>query len=230
MASDSLCRIHLIPKKFVDEPLLKRYMSKSKELRLRSLKSDPDSFSSSLSRESRQPDEFWAARMLHPLLRQFVAVRLNIISSADSGADRHHDVLDAEWVGSLGVFGPKTLASDDVSPWSSFARDRLMEHSPVPNSDSAMSAYHLVGFYVAPEARRQGIGSMLLRAAITSIIQESQTMHNARAICTVGASHTNLPVRTLFKNLGFVEVAEEEWNTEDGRSLMEVLMHRDLTQ
>jgi ribosomal protein S18 acetylase RimI-like enzyme len=217
-----------IPKQFNDDTLLRRYAEKYRELRLRSLNSDPDSFSSAFADESKQPFEFWTGRMLIPRARHFMAVRLNRDTSAASVADDPQAVLETEWVGTLVVLGPRAVASDDESPWKALARDRFVEDSAEANSDSAAPAYHLAGFYVAPETRGQGLGATLVQAAMERIAHDSQKMHNAGAICTVGASHQNLVVRRLFKRMGFLEVAEEVCNTNDGRRLTEIVLRRNL--
>ena len=228
MASASTFSVLKIPNLFAGDDLLEQYADKYQKLRLQSLRSDPDSFSSTISGESKQPHEFWTGRMLNPRARHFIGVRLTTDSSAGFGADDVEAVLEAEWVGTLVVIGPTAVASDERSPWKSLARGRFTEDGEEANSDSAVSAYHLAGFYVNPEVRGQGLGGLLVNAATASIIQDTQTIRKARAICTVGASHTNSVVRRLFKGMGFKEVAEEECNTEDGRHLTEVVMRRDL--
>ena len=228
MASASTYSVLKIPNLLGDDDILRRYVDKYRDLRLQSLQSNPDSFSSTFAGESKQPPEFWTGRMLNPRARHFIGVRLTTDSSAAFEADDVETVLEAEWVGTLVVIGPTAVASDEGSPWKSLARGCFMEDGAEANSDSAVSAYHLAGFYVDPEARGQGLGSLLVNAAVASIVQDTRTMRNARAICTAGASHTNLVVRRLFKRMGFIEVAEEECNTEDGRHLTEVVMRRDV--
>lgn len=103
----------------------------------------------------------------------------------------------------------------------------MIEDNPEPRKPSCVSAYHLAGFYVAPESRGQGVGSSLIHHAIDAIVQESLGTQNAGAVCTVGASHTNLVVRRLFQKMGFTEVAAEACDTEDGRHLIEIVLRRD---
>ena len=166
--------------------------------------------------------------MLAPTARHFVGVKLNTDSSAPVSASDAQAVLEAEWVGILVVLGPAVVNKSDESPWKSLARGRFVENGAETNIDFSASAYHLAGFYVAPEVRGNGLGGLLVHAAMESIFQDRQSMGNARAICTVSASHTNSVVQRLFRRMGFVEVAEEECNTEDGRHLTEIVMRRDL--
>ena len=228
MTPASMYTIVTMPKQYKDDALLHRYVDKYKELRLRSLKSDPDSFSSTLASESKQLFEFWTGRMMNPRAQHFVAVQLNENSSVASIADDPHAILETEWVGTLVVLGGKAVAIDDQSPWKSLARGRFMEDGVTANSDSIRLAYHLAGFYVAPESRGQGLGGSLVQKGMEMIAHENQTTHISGAICTVGVSHRNLVVRRLFKRVGFVEIAEEEHNTEDGRHLTEIVLRRDI--
>jgi len=227
MAPASMFTIVTIPKQFNDDALLRKYIDKYRELRLRSLKSDPDAFSSTFADESKETFEFWKGRMLVPKARHFMAVRSNNASNPASKSDYPHAVLETEWVGTLVLLGPRAVARDDESPWKTFARGRFVEDDAEANSESVASAYHLAGLYIAPETRGQGLGSFLVHTAMEVIAHDRQKMYNASAICTVGTSHTNLVVRRLFKTTGFVEVAEELCNTTDGRCLVEIVLHRD---
>jgi ribosomal protein S18 acetylase RimI-like enzyme len=230
MASTPTFTIVTIPKQFNDGTLPKRYVDKYRELRLRSLKSDPDSFSSTFADESKQPFEFWTGRLMTPRARHFLAVQFNKDSSDASVTAGVQAILETEWVGTLVLLGPNAVTGVDESPGKTLAPSRFVEDLADMNGDSASIAYHLAGFYVTPEARSQGLGSSLVDAAMEAIVNDSQKMHNAGAICTVGASHKNLVVRRLFKRMGFSEVAEEVCNTTDGRCLTEIVLRRDFVR
>jgi GNAT superfamily N-acetyltransferase len=227
MASASVFTVVTMQKQFNDDTLLKKYTDKYRELRLESLKSDPDAFSSTFEDESRQPSEFWTGRMLVPRARHFVAVQWNTTPDIAPTSDDLYAVLEAKWVGTLVLLGPKVVASGDASPWRALVGSRFVEDSAEATSDTGASAYHLAGFYVAPEVRGRGLGGSLVNTAIEKIADDGQTIHSAGAICTVGASQRNLVVRRLFKRMGFLEVAEEVCKTKDGRSLTEVILRRD---
>src|ERR1700761_972213 len=119
MASTSVFTVVTIRKEINDDTILKKYIDKYRELRLQSLKSDPDAFSSTFEDESTQSSEFWTGRMLVPRARHFVAVRWNNTSDIAPTSDDPHAVLEAEWVGMLVLLGPKVVASGDASPWKS---------------------------------------------------------------------------------------------------------------
>ena len=227
MASASVFSVETIQKQFNDDTLLEKYIDKYRELRLQALRSDPDAFSATFESESRQPSEFWAGRLLVPKARHFVVIQWNNTLDIDPTSNDPHAILEAEWVGCLVLLGPAVVASGDTSPWRSLVGGRLVEDNAAATSDTTASAYHLVGFYIAPEVRRRGLGTYLVHAAVEKIAYDGQTMHSARAICTVGASQRNLVVRKLLKRMGFLEVAEEVGQSEDGRSFIEVVLRQD---
>lgn len=213
-----------IPKQYKDETLLREYVDKYRELRLKSLKTDPDSFLSTFASESKQPFKFWTERITALGVRHLVAVQLNGDLSATSITENLHAVLETEWVGTLVLLGPKDIASDDKS---SLARGRLAEDNAEAKSESTAASYHLAGFYVAPETRGQGLGKSLVDRAMEAISQDRQKMHNTGAICTVAASHKNIVVRRLFKTMGFLEVTEEIYNTTDGDDFIGIVLRRE---
>jgi ribosomal protein S18 acetylase RimI-like enzyme len=229
MASRSRFSIVTMPTHYQDDALLQRSVDKYKELRLQSLKSDPESFSSTFADESRQPVNFWTDRMLRPGARHLLAVELSNYSSAPSVIDEPQTVLESEWVGMLVLLGPNSIASNDSPPGKTF-RGPLVEENTDENRETVTSAYHMAGFYVAPEHRGHGIGGALVQTAMEVIANDCEKMPNPKAICTVGVSHTNIVVRRLFKRMGFEEVGEDQVDTIDGRHLTEITLRRDLVQ
>jgi ribosomal protein S18 acetylase RimI-like enzyme len=225
MALRSRFTIVTMPTRYKDDVLLQRSVNKYRELRLRSLKSDPESFSSTFASESGRPVNFWTNRMLRPGARHLLAVELNNYSSAPSVADEPQAVLESEWVGMLVLLGPSSVANDST-PGKTLLRGRLVEDNTDENTEIVASAYHMAGFYVAPEHRGHGIGGALIQTAMEVIANDRVK----KAICTVGASHTNLVVLRLFKRMGFEEVAEDQLDAIDGRHLTEITLRRDLVQ
>lgn len=226
MALKSRFTIVTMPTHYKDDVLLQRSVDKYRELRLRSLKSDPESFSSTFANESGRPVNFWTNRMLRPGARHLLAVELSNYSSAPSVADEPQAVLDSEWVGMLVLVGPNPVASNDIPP----KKTLLAEDNTDENRETLASTYHMAGFYVAPEHRGHGIGGALVQTAMEVIANDCEKMPNPKAVCIVSASHTNLIVRRLFKRMGFEEVGEDQLDTTDGRHLTEITLRRDLLQ
>jgi ribosomal protein S18 acetylase RimI-like enzyme len=229
MALRSRFTIVTMPTRYKDDVLLQRSVNKYRELRLRSLKSNPESFSSTFANESGRPVDFWMNRMLRPRARHLLAVELSNYSSAPSVADEPQAFLESEWVGMLVLLGPSSVANDST-PGKTLLRGRLVEDNTDENTEIVTSTYHMAGFYVAPEHRGHGIGGALVRAAMEVIANDRVKIPTPKAICTVGASHTNLVVLRLFKRMGFEEVAEDQLDTIDGRHLTEITLRRDLVQ
>lgn len=94
-----------LPKQFIDDVVLKRLVDKYRELRLQSLRSDPDSFSSNFDIESKQPFNFWMGRLMSSRAQHFLATRLAKDCSATFVAHDFQPFLETEWIGIL------------VSPW-----------------------------------------------------------------------------------------------------------------
>src|SRR5256885_2171072 len=228
MASASTFTIVTMPQQYDDDALLLRYVEKYRKLRLGSLKSDPDSFSSTFAGEINQPFGFWKDRITTPSSLHLIAVRLCANPTVNLITDDPHAILDSEWVGMLVVLGGRTVAIDDQAPWKSLARGRFVEDGMQASIASTASAYHLVGFYVAPESRGQGLGGSLVQKAVEAIDRDAQERQNSRAMCTVGVSDTNLVTKRLFKRLGFLEVAEEEYDKEGGQHWKEIVLRRNL--
>jgi ribosomal protein S18 acetylase RimI-like enzyme len=229
MALRSRFTIVTMPTHYKDDAFLQRSVDKYRELRLRSLKSDPASFSSTFASESRRPVNFWTNRMLGPGARHLLAVELSNHSSAPSVANEPQTVLEREWVGMLVLLGPNPIAGNDSPPGKTL-RSRLGDENTDDTRETLASAYHMAGFYVAPEHRGHGIGGALVQNAMEVIANDCEKMPNPEAICTVGVSHTNLVVRRLFKRMGFEEVGEDQLDTVDGRHLTEITLRRDLVQ
>jgi ribosomal protein S18 acetylase RimI-like enzyme len=141
---------------------------------------------------------------------------LSNYSTAPSVADEPQAVLESEWVGMLVLLGPNSVARNDSSPGKTLLRGRLVEDNTDENRETVASAYHMAGFYVAPEHRGHGIGGALVQTAMEVIANDCEKMPNPKAICTVGANHTNVVVRRLFKRKGFEEVGEDQPDTIDG--------------
>ncbi|KAL4880530.1 hypothetical protein BJY04DRAFT_219001 [Aspergillus karnatakaensis] len=96
-------------------PYFSRILQKYKLLRLRSLTTDPSSFTSTLERETAFSDKTWTSRLLNPLGRVFVALqappRDYAIGSDGDGPDIENEgaalaLSEGDWLGMLTMHGP----------------------------------------------------------------------------------------------------------------------------
>ena len=233
MASALVYSIALIPQQFNDDSLLQRYGEKCRELRLRSLKSDPDSFSSSFTKESQQPFEFWTGRLLNSKALHYVVIQHNLDSKVEEALQNAETILQSKWVGILVRLGPRIVDIDSFSNESSWktllegGSKKSMDRADTNNSRAA--AYHLAGFYIAPETRGQGLGARLVQTALDNIAADCQIADSSRAICTVGTDRRNAVPQRLFAKMGFSNVAIDNIQTDDGRHLTEIIWRQDFS-
>jgi ribosomal protein S18 acetylase RimI-like enzyme len=89
----------------------------------------------------------------------------------------------------LVLLGPSSAASNDSPPGKTLLRGRCVEDDTDENTEIVASAYHMVGFYVAPEHRGHGIGGALIRTAMEVIANDRVKIPTPKAVRTVGASH-----------------------------------------
>ena|SRR5436309_2056551 len=109
-----------------------------RELRLQSLKSDPESFSSTFASESGRPVNFWTNRMLRPGARHLLAVELSNHSGTLSVADEPQAILESKWVGMLVLLGPNSVAGN-VTPYILSKKTRI----PGPAEIARLIDYHV---------------------------------------------------------------------------------------
>ena len=223
MPSALIYSIALLPAQYDNDWLLHRYADKLRELRLRALKSNLESFSSSFAQEKQEPHEFWTNRIADSKARHYVAIRHNADSREDAIIEGAETTLQSEWVGGLVRLGPKIVDRCSFSNESSWHDET--DRANLENARGA--AYHLGGFYVAPEARRQGLGARLIRAALDTIAADCQIAKWSEAICTVGTEHSNTNPQRLFARMGFSNVATRNIQQNDGRHVTEIVWRQE---
>lgn len=101
--------------------------------------------------------------------------------------------------------------------------DRLNSRNP------QLAAYHLGGFYVAPETRGQGLGARLVRTALDAIAADCRNTNWSEAICTVGTEYKNATPQRLFAKMGFSNVAIRNIQQGDGRHVTEIVWRQDFS-
>jgi ribosomal protein S18 acetylase RimI-like enzyme len=218
----------VLPSAHNDQEYLNNFALRLKDLRLRSLQTDPEAFSSTYAMENKQPLEFWTKRLQNPAARHFIIARSG---SSDEHSDREGDLLSDEWVSLLVVFGPQAIHPDkfeNASSWMAcLDSNRNLEDVEISEQRSVLM-YHIVGVWVAPEARRRGVAKRMVEGAIDTIKQEGQQKRASTAICTIGVQDTAMAAQNLYQACGFSKVAEDCYKGHGGRSIRHFVMRQDI--
>jgi len=220
-----------IPHQFEDDNVLHECAEKMRILRLRSLNSDSDAFSSSYETESQKPFEFWINRLLNKNARHILAVQPHFPVESDPGLSY---LLEGDWLGVLVILGPMSVyeysPSDDLL-WELFPSGSSVQRPDLADSgplEFRTLIYHLVGFYVVPEARKQGVGSDLVKSALGTMTKDCQDIGTSRGICMIGAESRNVAACNLYGKIGFKTFKDDLVDTDNGRRLTIKAMRYDL--
>ncbi len=230
-------QVVLIPRDSSQASTLDSTAKAFRKLRLQGLQTEPASFSSSYSTESQRPPSFWTKRLQDPQARTFALIH------TDPGAQCPQDsepAPDRPWTGMLVLLGPKVIdpnAYDNSSSWreilpessSKFDDPEQKEAGTEFSSVRSALAYHVVAVYLVPEVRGKGLAKRLMSSAFISIKQDVKNMGYGQAICTVGVAKGVIAARKTYASMGFVDVAEDHYTTDDGRTFHDSVMRRDLT-
>jgi ribosomal protein S18 acetylase RimI-like enzyme len=168
---------------------LLEYSARLKALRLRSLKEETQSFSSSYDSEVKQPRDFWLDRLNNDKAIHLILVRDNPDRSKT-------DLSGQEWVGFVVMVKPES------------AQDGSLRGSP--NSPWKMNA-----LYVAPEARGHGLGQRLVKASFDKIKEEA----GGSAYYETSVLHGNENALRMYLRLGFHVVDPNEHWEKEGRDI-----------
>lgn len=182
----------LIPKSHADAATWTTLIAKQKALRLQSLLTSPESFSSTYERESAFDDSVWEARLRNPSAYTHTAVsRLREGSLADDvlySQDELKMLLECEWAGSAVLVGPATMDSQE-------------EHGSV-------CVFDIFGLFVLPGARGTGLGSALMDACIEHARRLAGALEVEKVKVRVSVACGNAKVMRFYQRLGFVEKEE----------------------
>ncbi|KAL4863650.1 hypothetical protein BDV12DRAFT_206346 [Aspergillus spectabilis] len=187
-------------------------LTKYKTLRLAGLQTNPNSFTSTYSREIQYTDETWAARLLNPLARIFIAVQPATV--IDSGNDSDSDLerlSGRNWVGQLTLLGPVIFPvgneKADNAPWELFKDINFEQAAKAEIAPGSRVVYILVGMYVLPEAQGRGVGRGLVEAAVRAVDAETND-NGVAATIVVLVLKDNARARSLYEQVGFVAGAK----------------------
>ncbi|KAL1599768.1 60S ribosomal protein L10A [Paraconiothyrium brasiliense] len=182
MAAAPSYSIVRLPKSHNHPPTWKALIAKQKALRLQSLLTSPDSFSSTYEREIAFTDADWEARLRNPSAYTLIAVKSTASRTGNQRDDERRpdsDYLDGEWIGSVVLVGPEE------------------EH------ESPFATFDIYALFVLPEARGKGVGGKLIESAAS----EAQTLTGgaSKVLIRAAVASGNERVLKLYERAGFLE-------------------------
>jgi GNAT superfamily N-acetyltransferase len=189
--------------------IVKRY----KNLRLTALQFSPSAFSSTYAREVQFTNDIWAARVTNRLVKAFIAVHPKDSSgqrpttnSVSTQTVAPSPLLEMEWMGIVGVLGPKPLPRNQPefhSPWKLFTRDNSSGAPDLASIRNTHAVYVIVGMFVHPQVQRVGYGRRLLDAAVTAAVLESRAASASHITICLEVTRDNVPAAKLYESAGF---------------------------
>ena len=230
--------IHQIPKQNLTASRLSALVSRSRTIRLCALKTNPECFLRTYEAEQSQLFDYFADRLKIESARTLIAVQ-HVFTGSDvphvGCEDDDNILLNGKWVGMLTLLGPDVVnpvTFSNESSWARFSSSRpgVGHQSALERDDQSPTAlkYLLSAMWVAPEARRRGVGAELIQTAMEEVGRALKGNNSAqKAIVTVEARRSNVSAQKLYGAMGFAEVAELEYAIENGTDVVNVMMRRD---
>ena len=169
----------------VSVPATEAHITHYSAIRLLGLKSDPHAFGSTFEREAQFTQQQWKERLEMP-------GRVTLGVSPQSFDD------SLPWVGTAGILTPMMLEAVGYTP-------------PGELVAGGAAAYIVVGMWVHPEHRRQGLGRKLIEMGFQAVRDDEI---GKPKMILLKVHRTNEGAKLLYSSLGF-----EEWpadNDSDG--------------
>lgn len=219
-----------IPRDFSTPDLLHKSAARLRNIRLKSLQLDPAAFASTYENESQFPQDVWTGRLTNPLARTFVGLHEVQSNNGEHANEEHH--IDQEWLGTIVLLGPRPIASTSItasaSPWKAFS-SRKEQSKPLDEfSAGASVAYHIVGVYVAPEARGRRLGSKLVQAVVAAAEVDGREKLAGSVNVTVMVDDKNPVALRPYENAGFKVVGEDFYEGSGGERDTALVMEQRL--
>ncbi len=165
-----------------DDAGVRKYVRDYKAIRLFSLMFAPEAFASTYARESAFEDSVWYERLSNSIANTFLA-------TGQAG----------NLIGTSTINGPLSIGTRDMPPLG-------IPQTAHGGWDGASPLhFRLNGVFTMPEARRKGISKALIENAFTYVINEAQA-RGKDTVFSVIVDTDNVPARTLYESVGFVEV------------------------
>ncbi len=194
MASASFS-VFTLPRHAPDPATFLEWSSRLKALRLKSLKSDPNSWIAVFEDEVDQDEDFWLKRLKTPK-----AVHLIL---AQDGPER--DDVD------------ETTSTFLKTQWAGFVVIVMPEHNARDGKPSS-SEYVMSALYVDADFRGRGLGKRLVQATLETVKNAALEAGIANPFCTTAVRHGNARALQLYQTLGFQVVDSDHQSEKEGRS------------
>ncbi|KAK1229560.1 hypothetical protein PQX77_007386 [Marasmius sp. AFHP31] len=168
-------------------------VEKYKAFRLLSLRTDPESYSSTYEGESAFTDQQWYDRLASE------GLKVTIVASTE-GED--------EWGGMITVLTPQFLDFGGYIP------SRLKE------TYSVDSVYIVVGMWVHPDHRRRGLGARLIEEALQWVRNREVDDRHVKRTLLLEVVSGNANAARLYGKMGFQEVDRAGSTSEEDATFM----------
>ena len=215
MAQDKSYTIVALPRDTQGETNFKMLVARARDFRLQSLQLAPESFGIAYESEVNREPEFWTNRVANPKATTFIACRYDQTKIKDAMNDHVQAVLDAEWLGSIILLGPKYGVAEfalDTSPWKIIGEDSRHDRVSEP-----IRHYLINGMFVMPTARGLGLGKALMTTALENAEKQTRSTGGETKKCTIVVDKYNDPARHLYLRSGFKVIKEEMFTPEVGK-------------
>jgi GNAT superfamily N-acetyltransferase len=193
---------------------------KSKVLRLESLRTNPEAFSSTYEREVKFDEAIWEGRLKNPGARTLVCLDLG---DHDGEQDNLQTASETPWVGVIVLMGPRTLDGPFPPPsgeslWKVFPATPV--RSPGAKEGASRTTMYLINaVYVTPSRRGKGLGKKLIEKVLEVSRDEfvKDKAPGEEGVCLVFVEKDNEAVTGLYLTCGFEVVREEYYQRQNGK-------------
>lgn len=219
MAKDMSYTIVALPKDTLGEADFRMLVTRARDFRLESLQLAPESFGITYEVEASKEPKFWNNRVANPQATTFIACRYGQMEIEKVKDDHVKRILEAEWLGSIILLGPKYGVADfalNISPWQILDQDSRLVGDR--DRDSEMLRHYLInGMFVVPTARGLGLGKALVTTALEHAMKQTRESGAETMMCTIIVDKENDPARNLYLKSGFEVIKEEMFTPEIGK-------------
>ncbi|KAI9691853.1 MAG: hypothetical protein M1822_007925 [Bathelium mastoideum] len=219
MVKDTSYAIAALPKISPEKTDPNTIITRVRDFRLKSLQLAPESFGSTYEVEAKKQPEFWVNRVANPKATTFIAYETERTNCSDLNDDHAQGFLNADWLGSITLLGPKQGLAEfslHTSPWVILRQD-CEQFQDVSGQAEPLRHYLINGMFVTPAARGLGLGRALVDAAMDHAMRQTRENDAEIMKCTLIVDNDNDAARTLYLRSGFAIVKEEMFKPEIGK-------------
>lgn len=180
--------IHTLSKLDQADVTFEEYSRRLKNLRLRSLQSDPDSWISAYESEVNQPNDFWWNRLKDSRAVHHILVK----AGSDTDASNVQSALLAgEWLGFVVMI--------------------------IPDAEDKSPEYLMSALYIDAQARGIGLGQRMVHQVLDTVKQHEAKVGEESPFCTASVRHGNDSALALYQKLGFRVINTDQIAEKEGR-------------